>query len=322
MLSANPVDPNAAGVRGILNAPNADGYGVWGSHSGSGVGVYGTTAGCGTGVLGLATSGHAVTGQATTGTGIFGITNGGAAIVGRNNGSTRSVNGDQPGVAGTAFADDGGQFVSSKGNGICAAAGTVCSSSNAPDQAGVYAKSATGPGMVAEGSPPLRLVAPSPSSAPLQVSSSGRVTNLNADLLDGLDSTALPLGKRFRWNGSGFGSGTPRQLIAALGPFEIYGSCAVGGDIKLEAHYSRMDTFPWFSASWVADSPSNNTPVYNTAYGGQLRGTGYFDFLGSSDDLAQGTFVFHSYADVVTGTFMSDQAGGNCFAAGSLVMAR
>lgn len=190
VISTNPVDPDAAGVRGMMNGPDKNGYGVWGSHAGGGTGVYGTTTG-GAGVLGSATTGNGVTGQSVTGIGIFGITTGGAGVVGRNNGTTRSVNGDQPGVSGNAFADDGGQFVSAKGNGLCAASGIGCSDGNPPDHTGVYAKSTTGPGIISEGSPPLKLLAPSATAPPLEVNSTGKVANLNADLLDGLDSSNL-----------------------------------------------------------------------------------------------------------------------------------
>jgi hypothetical protein len=116
IVSPTAPGTDAAAVRGENKGTNANGYGVWGSHAGSGVGVYGTGQG-GAGVLGEGTSGTGVVGTATTGSGVRGLTQGGRGVWGQNNAATRSVNGDMPGVFGGAFADDGGQFSSTKGTG-------------------------------------------------------------------------------------------------------------------------------------------------------------------------------------------------------------
>lgn len=67
---------NSAGMRGNNTSTNANGYGVFGSHSGTGVGVYGTVTGAGKGVYGrsAATSGvsYGVYGQVASPDGIAG----------------------------------------------------------------------------------------------------------------------------------------------------------------------------------------------------------------------------------------------------------
>ena len=163
------------------------GGGVTATAGGSSVGVTGNGTG-GIGVLGTGTSGTGVVGTATTGTGLRGLSVGGRGVQGNNNGATRSVNGDQPGVFGTAFADDGGQFVSSNGTGVCAAAGVPCS--NYPLGLGLYATSANGNAIYAKSSNAAPLVLDGPAFyPPMTVNSTVKVTSLNADRLDGFDST-------------------------------------------------------------------------------------------------------------------------------------
>jgi hypothetical protein len=59
---------NSAGVKGINNATNSNGVGVWGHHAGIGKGVYG-----------FAQEGYGVYGNSAAGTGVFGTSNEGTA---------------------------------------------------------------------------------------------------------------------------------------------------------------------------------------------------------------------------------------------------
>jgi hypothetical protein len=176
---------------------------VWGSVAGSGVGVYGQATG-GSGVLGEGTSGGGVLGTATTGIGIRGLSQSGRGVQGQNLSATRSINGDQPGVLGKAGGDDGGQFISNTGigamgfssssvgllgvgpgsaipNGSSSPAGVAGVISSGADPALLGVNNGTGPA--------LRLL--TSGGPPMAVNSQVKVGNLNADLLDGLDGTAL-----------------------------------------------------------------------------------------------------------------------------------
>jgi hypothetical protein len=76
----------SAGVRGINNGINGNGYGVWGSHAGSGTGVYGQSA-SGIGVRGINdgtnANGYGVWGtHAGSGTGVYGQSRSGVGVLG------------------------------------------------------------------------------------------------------------------------------------------------------------------------------------------------------------------------------------------------
>jgi hypothetical protein len=196
------VGTGGAGVRGVNPSTQAGRYGVWGSVAGSGDGVYGQATG-GAGVLGEGTTGTGVLGIATTGIGLRGLSTGGRGVQGQNLSATRSVNGDQPGVFGTAFADDGGQFVSSKGTGAWGYSSNVVGLLGVgpgeliPNQvpsvsAGVMGlvNSASAPGVLAQNEgtgPGLKVL--TNGGPPLAVNSQVKVANLNADYLDGLSSS-------------------------------------------------------------------------------------------------------------------------------------
>jgi hypothetical protein len=192
ILSAAPGMDSAA-VRGINPSTQAGRYGVWGSVAGSGFGVFGDAKG-GSGVHGEATTGTGVLGTADTGIALRGLSSSGRGVQGQNLSSTRSVNGDQPGVFGTAFADDGGQFVSAKGNGACAASGTPCPNTTG---VGLYAISTDREAVVAKTTTSSPLLLDGPAGVPpMAVTSSVKVASLNADRLDGHDSSEfVPRGK-------------------------------------------------------------------------------------------------------------------------------
>lgn len=120
----------AAGVRGISNATGGNGIGVFGSQAGSGYGVYGTTP-----------SGFGVRGETASGTGLYGQSASGRGVWGVNTNASRI--GDKPGVYGQGNAEDGGQFISVKGNGLFASGlgnGAYIVGTNR----GVYSESASG----------------------------------------------------------------------------------------------------------------------------------------------------------------------------------
>jgi hypothetical protein len=203
---------SAAGVRGINPSTQADRYGVWGSVAGSGNGVFGQATG-GSGVLGEATTGAGVLGVATTGIAVRALSQSGRGVDGRNLSGTRSVNGDQPGVYGTAGGDDGGQFSSNTGLGVRAQSSTnwglyafsfssdgVVGESGAGGKAGVIARNqAGGPGLSVESQAGV---------SPMRVSNSVKVEKLNADLVDGLHSTQLVTGGSLYWRSSPLSAGT------------------------------------------------------------------------------------------------------------------
>jgi hypothetical protein len=183
---------DSAAVRGINLSTQADRYGVWGSANGSGSGVFGQAKG-GSGVHGEGTTGTGVLGTADTGTGLRGLSNSGRGLQAQNLSTTRSVNGDQPGVFGTSFADDGGQFVTSKGTAVCAASGAPCGNAgNEVTGVGLYATSTNANAIWASSTVTTPLALDGPANVPpMTLNSTQRVTNLNADYLDGQDSTGF-----------------------------------------------------------------------------------------------------------------------------------
>jgi len=128
-----------AGVKGRCN--KTDGVGTWGiadtgtsskgvyGQSVAGVGVYGastnndgvvgsSTAASKSGVYGFdnVAGGAGVTGRSTDGTGVAGFSTTGIGVYGENSNTSRV--GDKPGVYGKGDAEDGGQFISTNGNGV------------------------------------------------------------------------------------------------------------------------------------------------------------------------------------------------------------
>jgi hypothetical protein len=280
---------SAAGLRGINPSIQADRYGVWGSVAGSGVGVYGQATG-GSGVLGEATSGGGVLGTATTGIAVRGLSQSGRGVQGQNLSSTRSINGDQPGVFGNAGGDDGGQFFSNTGFGaigrssssiglVGVGAGGTAPIPDPSLQYGVFG-SGTGAGLVGQNTgtgPALRLT--TIAGPPMALNSSVKVDNLNADFLDGKDASS----------------------------FLQTGSCAVG----LIHGYARIAGSSGFSSTYTTSGVS----IPFNCTGGQVlarrvsTGVYYVRFAGNGSQLIVGN-VINDDNDFVSWNYQADPLDG------------
>jgi len=246
----------STGVRGINPSGGADRYGVWGSVNGSGSGVFGQAKG-GSGVQGSATAGTGVLGRTTTGIALRGLSDSGRGVQGHNLSSTRSINGDQPGVFGSSSGDDGGQFGSNKGTGVCAASGVPCGNSGVePLGIGLYAASATGNAVAAASSSAAPLSLSGPSSAPpMTVNSTTKVASLNGDLLDGYDSKQFVTRDRVYYRDSGLTAGTKPGGAACTGGATCYVTmgCDNTSDLVLSGGFWGIDP----STTIFANRPLN-----------------------------------------------------------------
>jgi hypothetical protein len=187
-------------------------------------------------------------------------------------------------LGGTTYAATGGNFILGQSNSASSTTSLTRTGANAGKGLQVN-NTSTGAGATALG------LSVASGHTPFTVNSGTKVANLNADKLDGLDSTGFIRGRKLDAN---LAEGDPTTPIATVGPYEISAECGTfGNSIGLtiyakgpaslsETIYSKVrnDSIDEGTES-RADQLSANVAT-EVFFDGTLAGEGYTRFGGTT----------------------------------------
>ena len=149
----------------------------------------------------------------------------------------------------------------------------------------------------------------------------GTGSGLDADKLDGMDSTAF--GPPPTFVSYGQSANAPRTKFLDLGGLRLFATCNASGVLSLDAETTLTNSF--IAVSVVSDGPGSNTPVY-VEKADFSPSAAFSNFLGTATNHGAGTLVFrgNNGLKIVTVNFQSYYVAGTsgyCFASGTALAA-
>jgi hypothetical protein len=162
-------------------------------------------------------------------------------------------------LGGTTYAATGGNFILGQSN--SAGNTTSLSAPLAGKKALQLTNTSTGAGATALG---LNVASGHP---PFTVNSGTKVANLNADKLDGLDSTTFTSTRTLVWNAAA-STTPPTTTIATVGPYTIKGNCLDDGSGGV--FVKPFVSGPAGTDDYMFDTTSNDTTFIATRSNGLL----------------------------------------------------